>query len=309
MRHFLLTTAALAALSTGALAADLPVIPAPPAYVPPPAWTGFYAGLNAGYSFGTSSNASTFSRTVVDNIATNPAWLTPFGYTALANSGNAHVNQSGFIGGGQIGYNYQWGSNVVAGLEADIEGAGIRGTGNYNGRAEFGPDAALFNDTAVGSGTVTASVDWMGTVRGRLGYLFTPTMLVYATGGLAYGGVHASASHNLAFTDLDTTTGVNNFEPTFGGGTSFYSSTRVGWTVGGGLEWMFTPNWSVKAEALYYNLGSSTFAANSIGATDGLGNVLFSNTPVTRVSYNGVIARAGINYHFNWGAPPVVARY
>lgn len=309
MRNWVLNSAALVALSTGALAADLPVSAAPPAPILLSTWTGFYAGMNAGYGFGTSNNANTASRAVVDNIASDPGWLTPFGYTALANTGNAHVNQGGFIGGGQIGYNYQWGANVVAGLEADMQGAGIRGSGNYSGAAQFGPDASLFSDTAAGSGSVTAGVDWMGTVRGRIGYLLTPEMLVYATGGLAYGGVHASASHTLAFTDLDTTTGINNFNPTFGGGASSYSSTRVGWTVGGGLEWMFTPNWSVKAEALYYDLGSSSFAANSIGATDGIGNVLFSNTPVTRVKYDGVIARAGVNYHFNWGAAPVVARY
>ena len=107
----------------------------PPVYIPPPPmWTGFYAGLNAGYGWGTSSNATTVGVPVFDtlNSTYGSAGGGTFGSTALANTGNANVNQSGFIGGGQIGYNWQYGSNFVFGLEADIQGAGIRGSGSLS---------------------------------------------------------------------------------------------------------------------------------------------------------------------------------
>ncbi len=307
---------ALALAASSAFAADLPSPTRPPEYIPPPPmWTGFYAGLNAGYGWGTSNQAATEAFPLADNIANDPFWGTPFGFTAAANSGTASVNQSGFIGGGQLGYNYQWSSNIVVGLEADMQGSSIRGTGSYaGGVAQFGPDLSGVIDTATGNGTVTAGIDWMGTVRGRLGYLFTPTLLAYATGGLAYGGTHATATHTLGFSDstptiYPTTDGVGHF-----------SDTRVGWTVGGGLEWMFMPNWSMKAEALYYNLGSVSFNSSAVRAVDPdgtntflqfgkTGALLFANTPTTRVQYDGIIARFGVNYHFNWGTAPVIAKY
>lgn len=94
------------------------------------------------------------------------------------------------------------------------------------------------------------------------------------------------------------------------------SSTLVGWNAGGGLEWLFMPNWSLKAEAIYWNMGNMSIptysiAAPSVSSSDGtiasVPSVTFGNV---RVNYQGVIARAGINYHFNWGvAAPVVATY
>lgn len=298
--------------SSSTFAADLPSPPGPPAYLPPPPiWTGFYAGLNAGYGWGTTNQVTTASVPLVDNLAVSPAWGTPFGFTAAANSGLASVNQSGFIGGGQLGYNYQWSSNLVAGLEADIQGSAIRGSGGYVGAAQFGPDLSGTIDTATGSGAITAGIDWMGTVRGRLGFLFSPTLLIYGTGGFAYGGVHATATHILTFTDSFPT-----LYPTFGG-VGRTSRTLVGWTAGGGVEWMFMPNWSLKAEAVYYDLGRASFNSTAIGAVDpdgtnlnGIpGAVLFSNIPTTRVKYDGVIARAGVNYHFNWVTAPVLAKF
>jgi opacity protein-like surface antigen len=317
LRCILLASAGAMALGGAALAADLPSRAPPPVYLPPPPpmWTGFYAGLNAGYGWGTTNQAATRAFPLADNIAIDPFWGTPFGFTSAANSGTAIVNQNGFIGGGQIGYNYQWNSNFVVGLEADMQGSSIRGTGGYaGGVARFGPDLSGVTDTAIGNGTVTAGIDWMGTVRGRLGYLFTPTLLAYATGGLAYGGAHATTTHTLGFSDSTPT-----IFPTIGG-TGRYSNTRVGWTAGGGIEWMFMPNWSLKAEALYYDLGSVTVTSGLVGAVDPdgtntflqngvTGALLFANPPTTRVKYGGVIARFGVNYHFNWGTAPGIARF
>jgi outer membrane immunogenic protein len=336
MNRLLLSTAVVALTASTALAADLPTrkaefLPPPP---PPPMWTGFYAGLNAGGMWGTSTGVSNTALPVNDSLVgyvndwAGPNTLTyvPFltGATRLANTGFANVNQGGFIGGGQIGYNYQWARNIVVGLEADFQGSTVSGQGGYLGSVQETSSATYANPifnwsdplVATGSGRISTGIDWMGTVRGRLGYLVTPTLLAFGTGGLAYGGVHASANHTFNLTDYYTD--INNPPPgyqatyptTFSAGR--YSNTLVGWTAGGGLEWMFWPNWSLKTEALYYNLGSASFASSPVAAFDNIGggaywspavgSLLVANVPITRITYNGVIVRAGVNYHFNWGA-------
>jgi outer membrane immunogenic protein len=403
MRKLFVSVAALALTAGTALAADLPsrkgppVLPPPPP--PPPMWTGFYAGLNAGYNFGTNSNVQSavlgqdavgfggvnVSRDMretafaVTDLPTT-ALLRGFGegvslYTVgfptgagLAQSGSFANTQSGFIGGGQIGYNYQWGSNFVIGIEADIQGTGIRGTSHGGGAAGgsttsplvvFSNGGAIGNDAlisdnkvrlsdlginnsanSIGATTVHAGVDWLGTVRGRLGYLWTPTMLLYATGGLTYGGVYANVNQ-WANTGLDvslvntsssgkTLLGPIGTNHTFiGGGNK--SQTLVGWNVGGGIEWMFMPNWSLKAEGIDWNMGNmnvptASFAAapvnlGQVGQFIGDSRFLsplgglsafngLTNVGHVRVNYQGVIARVGVNYHFNWGsAAPIVAKY
>jgi outer membrane immunogenic protein len=317
-----------------ALAADLPSRKAPPILPPPPPplWSGFYAGLNAGYGFGTNSNITSG----VWGIPGPSDYWSP-GYllappTTLASgvalSGVSPNNKNGFIGGGQVGYNYQFGQSFVIGLEADIQGAGIRGSGRHVGAgAERGSALTLKNGdltdvstTSFGGVRINAGVDWLGTVRGRIGYLFTPTLLVYGTGGLTYGGVYANVA-NIAYSNSATAyedgpSDVGVTTHTFiGGGQK--SQTLVGWNAGGGLEWLFAPNWSVKAEAFYWNLGNmnvptAAFAAapRQDGQAAWYGNSAFSAIGATRVNYQGVIARVGVNYHFNWGAPaPVVANF
>jgi outer membrane immunogenic protein len=157
----------------------------------------------------------------------------------------------------------------------------------------------------------------MGGLRGRLGYLISPTWLLYGAGGLAFGGVHAATTQN--FTMEQTWIPVQPGAPGPGypglpgttvyptiSGSGQYSSTRVGWAAGGGMEWMAMPNWSVKAEALYYDLGGASFisspavALDPVGYWGAAGAVLASNALRTRVAYDGVIARVGLNYHFNW---------
>ncbi|WP_363349556.1 porin family protein [Methylocystis echinoides] len=328
------STASLAAFALmlsagGALAADLPARKAPPLppAPPPPLWSGFYVGLNAGYGFG-GSNGVTTATSAWDQYASTyfTTWAVPnlagtFGAIQAANSGQGSANLSGFAGGGQIGYNYQWGSSVLIGLEADIQGATMNGSGSYAGAAVDSYRMGRMNmphaDRQVfGYGNVQASLDWFGTVRGRLGYLVTPTLLVYGTGGLTYGGATVNANYVSVTNWINT--GMLNYpysQTGFGSGNA--STTLVGWNAGGGLEWLFTPNWSLKAEAFYYDLGNLTVQgyANTpasglpaqMGAVIGEAQGLF---PHTRVNVNGVIARAGVNYHFNWGASaPVIAKY
>ena len=143
------------------------------------------------------------------------------------------------------------------------------------------------------------SVDWLGTVRGRLGFLFTPTLLVYGTGGFAYGQTNATTSITQFVTgDPD----LPNAYGTFGR----FSNTRTGWTAGGGLEWMFFPNWSFKVEYLYYNLGSVTLQRRRLVEFQRRRGAHYPGLPVSKPSFNGNIVRVGVNYHFfSW--PPVVA--
>ncbi|MBY6240238.1 outer membrane protein [Methylosinus sp. Sm6] len=269
-------TLALAVSAGSALAADLPskkaapLLPPPP---PPPLWTGFYVGLNAGYTWDERGNV----------LVNSPASIWAVG---VSGSGVASPSSDGFIGGGQIGYNYQFGQTFVVGVEADIQGIGS--SGNTATRTNF--------LTPVTS-TISASkqLDYLGTVRGRLGYLVTPTLLVYGTGGLAYGQTNLSAT-------------VSQSAPggAVGSSSVSFSDTRVGWTAGGGVEWLFLPQWSAKVEYLYYDLGRTsassplTFQGGQVGFT------------TVSSQFKGHVVRAGVNYHFNLFSPPaapVVAKY
>ncbi|WP_442753844.1 outer membrane protein [Methylocystis sp. JAN1] len=303
MKKIALSLAAFAVSAGAALAADLPsrkgppILPPPPP--PPPLWTGFYVGLNAG---GTWANSNTIN--VLGGNAFTIAGLNgdipgamAFHSTASLNSGTS----GGFIGGGQIGYNYQFYNNFVVGIEADIQG--LATSNSFNSRA-IALTPGFF--VPVGSASVvgaTSSLDYIGTVRGRLGWLATPTLLLYGTGGLAYGGVNLNTATTVSLGFVDTPF------PFVTGGS--FSDTRVGWTAGGGVEWMFWPNWSAKVEYLYYDLGSLTFNSAPLVQT-GLNGALLETVTAQQVShrFNGNIVRAGLNYHFNWGAPaPVVAKY
>jgi outer membrane immunogenic protein len=346
MKKLLLSTAVLALTAGAALAADLPtrkepLLPAPP---PPPLWTGFYAGLNAGYGFGTNSNTQSVAYGspwgvslpagfIGDHPAASLTVLSPVGYALSSNGSN---NQSGFIGGAQFGYNYQWGQNVVIGIETDIQGTGIRAGSFGAGLGQSGWDHPPIEgvspfgiqQTAFGGTSVSAGLDYLGTVRGRIGYLWTPTMLLYATGGFTYGGAYANVHNYANSTWTASIEGVGlpgSLNQTYVGGGN-RNSILTGWNVGGGLEWMFMPNWSLKAEGIYYNLGNMNVATAAFGPSPltlslpGNGQVASilngafgpGGTAIgaTRVNYQGVIARVGVNYHFNWGAAaPIVAKY
>jgi outer membrane immunogenic protein len=313
----LLTTFTVLALTAGsALAADLPsrkaapVLPPPPP--PPPMWTGFYVGLNAGATW-TNSNHQTIGVGPISPFQNYRPWHSSK-YdageiaaisTAASASGFNNGNNVGFIGGGQIGYNWQFYNSLVAGVEADIQG--IAGTNGSRTVATAVPGGYNNNDTWFGITSVRGSLDYLGTVRGRLGWLFTPTLLLYGTGGLAYGGVTLNTATQVTNSYYNTSN--TSFPGGFGGVN--YSNTQVGWTAGGGLEWMFWPNWSAKVEYLYYDLGSVTqsFALPLTYSYYSYNDAaLFAGQVRARV--NGNVVRAGLNYHFNWGAPaPVVAKY
>jgi outer membrane immunogenic protein len=299
IRRILLASAGAIALAGTAYAADLTPHP-PPVMLPPlPMWTGFYIGLNAGGTWSGNNNA---------NIASVPVLADSTGVVSglavLANSNVPLSSASGFIGGGQIGYNYQlpssWlVSSWLVGIEADIDGvAGAHVNGNVASVGTFPPAITMPFDTAL---SATKSLDYLGTVRGRFGFLWTPTLLIFGDGGLAYGGVKTNV-------DIFQAAPTNGF---IGAGVSnSVSNTKVGWTAGGGVEWMFLPNWSAKVEYLYYDLGTVTTATllNAVVPVAPVAGIYALTHTSTR--FNGNVVRAGINYHFNWGAPaPVVAKY
>ena len=287
--------------SAAAFAADHPSHKAP-VVAPPsaPIWTGFYAGLNAG---GTWSNNST-------NISTTPIYINPNLTTftgpvaAMVASGALNSNVGGFIGGGQVGYNYQFMSKFIAGIEADIQGIAGSRSGQGTVTAAIIPYNGNPNDTWANYKSVNNTLNYLGTVRGRIGFLVTPSILIFGSGGLAYGGVNSQT--NLTW----TATPVSSFSS---GGSTFwgqgsYSSTNVGWTAGGGGEWMFMSNWSAKIEYLYYDLGSVNYTTYTLRPrNDGSANFLMSTNTSTR--FNGNIVRAGVNYHFNFASAPVLAKF
>jgi outer membrane immunogenic protein len=309
MKRVLIGIAAVTSLvATSALAADLPArtYTKAPAYVDPGYnWTGFYLGGNVGYSWGRSDTTSSF----LD--ATSGAVL---------NSASSKFNLDGVIGGGQLGYNWQ-NSNWVFGLEADIQGSGEKGStsnscpgGSATATTLAGlssacstghlGDTAPFNVAALPvTNSLSEKIDWFGTVRGRIGPTITPTLLAYVTGGLAYGEVGTT----------DTVSGTNITNPGgqgVNGGTvltplaaSFgNSSTRVGWTVGAGLEGVVSGNWTAKIEYLYIDLGtvSGSFATPLIAPS----GAFLTSSYSSHITDN--VVRVGLNYKFSG---PVVARY
>lgn len=302
-----------------ALAADLPTLKSAQAVAPAPMWTGFYAGLNAGYGFGAGGGADV-ANVSGTNLPSAPAWNPAATYTAatsgvgLATSGYSVLNQNGFIGGGQIGYNQLFSERYVVGVEADMQGATISSSGNTHGvgvdalrsTTLTNPAPAGHSGYSVGGTNVSAGVNWLGTVRGRLGFLISPRLLAYGTAGLTYGNVYSNTTSEASRSLYNLAGAWQGDQPFYG--SSSQNTTKVGWNAGGGVEWMLSPNWSAKFEGIYYDLGSSSVGTNAVGAYNAsimrLAGGVPSGTAVgnANVRYNGIIARAGVNYHFNWGS-------
>jgi outer membrane immunogenic protein len=269
--------------ATSAFAADLAArtyTKAPVMVDPGYNWTGFYAGLNGGYSWGRASETAPIGA--------------PFPATAVATT---RQNVNGGLGGGQIGYNWQVNPKWVLGLEADGQWTGERGRSNdFLGSIRTPTPGNDFNILASASVANEASLPWFATFRGRAGYLVDPSLLLYGTGGLAVGEVKFSTQASLTaqlFGPGSTGTVPAGPAVTLLGAALSESQTRVGWTAGAGLEKKFSQNWSAKLEYLYLDFGTKTYFGGTANAID--------------VSFHDHILRAGINYAFNPG--PVVAKY
>lgn len=265
-----------ATIGSAADAADLkaPVYKAPiVAPAPVSSWTGFYVGVNAGYSWGKAN--STLLPTSIFATPVSPS-----------------VN--GGLGGAQAGYNWQVDRSWVVGLEADIQATGERGRYNalVNSARTINPLNAAGSQTDV---FVDASwkMPWFATFRGRAGWLAAPDWLLYGTGGLAVGEVRFATQLSGTITPIAGGVLVPPGTTIFGPALA-ESQTRFGWALGAGTEKKFNRNWSAKLEYLYVDFGSKTYFDFGTGAQ-------------TDVRFRDHILRAGINYAFDWG--PVVAKY
>lgn len=255
------TTVALAAavLAFGTIASAAPRVPPPP---PPYNWTGFYIGGTAGGAWG-SFNPSSSTVTV-------PGGEINADVPTINAAGMQSIKPGGFTGGFEAGYNWQP-SYLLFGLEGDIESFRLSGS------ASTGP--VVYH---LGAGTFTltsnANTDWLATVRGRVGYV-AGTWLFYATGGFAFTDLHG----NFSFS-----------ETAFGGSeAASLSSSKTGYTVGGGVETSLSRQWSVKAEYLFVDFGTVSTSGTAAGG------ILIPSYPFTHtMNLKANLARVGLNYHF-----------
>jgi outer membrane immunogenic protein len=228
-------------------------------------WTGFYVGANVGALWDDSSHTLSPSGLFLTDPLTVP--------TNSLRTRTGDLDSTSLTGGVQVGYNHQAGMLVV-GVESDFNGAGSRAN-----------DSVVANLPAPLAGAMTHRVDekleWFGTFRGRVG-IADARWLVYATGGWAFGQVKSSTFVQFSL-DGDTYT-------------SSFSDTRSGWAAGGGFEYAFHNNWTVKGEVLWLDLGKVSYVSPERTIYPG-----YSYT--AHLDLNEVLARVGLNYKFGARAP------
>jgi outer membrane immunogenic protein len=254
VKKFVAVATAIAAFGfvNAASAADMPTkAPMAPIAVPYN-WSGCYLGANGGYGWQRSHSP--------DVVLS----------TGLVFPGTGTLNPSGGFGGGQIGCNFQTGS-FVYGVETDFEGSGIR--------SSYGPTP--FAVPAVLTISGSQSLVWFGTLRGRLGWTVADRVLLYVTGGLAYG--------KTKFNGFAFDAAANNV--TMNGDT-----TRAGFALGAGAEWAVSGPWSIKAEYQYINLGTIGPISGAAVTPAGVPTGVLATTQSFRNDYHTV--RVGLNYRF-----------
>lgn len=279
MKKTIMALATTLAMSTAAFAADLPSRKSAPAFVPPPpvmSWNGFYVGANAGGSWKDGNSFGT-SAVVVDPTYTAAGALVTPGVGVV---GNNTIGTAGISGGLQAGYNWQVSPMFVVGAETDFQGTTMGSGSNGSTAARL---LALNNVGTVGFGdsvwvgsTAGNQLNWFGTVRGRVGVVpLSPALMIYGTGGFAYGQVQRT------------------------NGLTAQNTVQTGWTAGGGIEYKLTNNWSVKGEYLYTQLSGD----NNNAWNQGLG----VNNVNNKTTFQTV--RAGLNYNFVTETLPTLAKF
>jgi outer membrane immunogenic protein len=263
MKRLLIGAMAATALAGGigtAMAADVaPYYRAPP-MVPIFSWTGFYVGANVGGAW--SSNNALWSP-----LPSSAA----FGVFPIA----GNTGGSSAIGGFQAGYNWQFAPTWVVGLEGDWSWA--KTGGSFNAPWTTNPGSVVVPGSFT---SMSSTLDWVSSLRARLGYLVMPNLMAYGTAGGAWGKIDYAASNSGGVVPYATSTA--------------FSSTQGGWVAGGGLEWMITNNWLLRGEYLYYSLNSSPSAVAVSGTFPGSAfpsGYSWSNTNVS-------VARAALSYKF-----------
>jgi outer membrane immunogenic protein len=265
VKRFLAAGWALCGLAMPAMAADMGVPFIAPAPVPVAPWTGAYVGINFGWAASNNALGATATDTGPTGLGSMQA--------AGAIPGTMRGIHGGFIGGTQIGFNWQFCPTWVAGVETDFDW--LANSDAISGFPYAG-SAATF--PALNT-TFVRGLDTLGTVRGRFGWAPSPLFLAYATGGFAYGE-----------TRLGTTFICPQCAPSAAVSTTS-SGIATGWTVGAGLEWQFAPGWSVKGEYLWVDLGSRS-------ETIGYSYAPFNSTLTSSVHQRDGIVRTGLTYRF-----------
>ncbi len=273
--HLLIAAALLTAASVPAQAADIatpaPVFTRAPVMESVYGWTGPYFGLNAGGARGDSEVSTTTVFSAVGDVN-----ITASSVSAIAAAGARTINPTGFTGGGQLGYNWQFGSIIVLGLEADLEYFGLKGSSTVT--------------TATFTISQSVKTDWLATLRPRAGFLILPGTLFYVTGGIAFTNLQG----NFAFSDIFTATESATF-----------TSTKLGWTIGGGIEWAIWGSWSAKAEYLFASFPAATVTSTNLTAATPPG-AFPSNVFTHSADLDVNVVRFGLNYRFG---SPMVAKY
>jgi outer membrane immunogenic protein len=267
-------------IGTSAFAADMGVPAAPP---PAPVWnwTGWYAGVNVGASFGRAK--TDFNQGPATVTISNKFFVTP-GF-----SGSDTESPDGFMGGGQIGYNWQFSPIWVVGVEADFQGAVEKDSVTLTN-----PFAVSFANVSVTGTTVTdysTQIDWFGTVRLRAGYVWgAGNVFSYVTGGLAYGEVKLDGTNTVSGTVGPPFSVPFSITRTIG-----HSNVNTGWVAGYGTEGRLgNSNWTWKVEGLYMDLGhlnDPDELASSTSSTSGA-------QITTHTHFTDSILRGGLNYKF-----------
>jgi outer membrane immunogenic protein len=250
-------------LAGPAFAADVAIKASPQVYN----WSGFYAGGNIGGAWGYTDAGTT---TVFDQAGFG--YFNPRSPPAIADAGDQDITPTGFTAGGQAGYNRQFGWLVV-GAEVDVDYFGIKGATS---------GGAPYPNNLPGSFTVRSSVstDWLVTARPRVGWAVN-NWLIYVTGGLAVGDLKGKFS----FADTAGATESGSI-----------SSTKAGWTFGGGIEVGMQGPWTVRVEYLRVDLGSASTTSANLSVA---GGPAFPTNPFTHgVDLTASIVRAGLNYRF-----------
>jgi outer membrane immunogenic protein len=249
---------------------QVPQMPAPPPTLAtnPVPWGGFYGGINLGGAWAGGGSGTTCFNSATGNN------------TGCDIIGDGKLNTSGIIGGGGVGYQMPvtlWtGSPLIVGIEGDMQGTGVSGSQHEPGPFNL---VGFPASTTCSPCTFTASqqINWLGTLRARIG-VPVDKFLIYGTAGLAFGEVEAS--QNLSF--------VGTSE----GDVASKKSTLSGPTAGGGVEMLLDGPWSVKFEALYYDLGS----LKTIGLPVNGAPTNFNDFKT--FGFEGAVVRLGVTYHF-----------
>ncbi len=284
MKKLLVTLGAVAALISPAIAADMAVKALPPAPMAVvDSWTGFYLGAELG---GKWADAKWTTTSIVQENS-------PFN---LDSPSTQKFDPSSVRGGVYLGYNWQFAPQWVGGVEADWAGANMHTTtvgmpGCLSASCDpFSGERSILGDAA------SVKLGWDASVRARLGYLVSPGLLLYSTGGVAWQNIKTSATCQFSLADLLC----------FGlPGSPFVTvsntTTRTGWTIGGGIEAKISANWILRGEYRYADFGTFSTQANLNSPGASAPTIL-----AYQLKLNTQIATVGIAYKFGG---PVVAKY